>query len=249
MAEGKLSISLQPFRDWKPLFTFESDTPNGKLKLEYKLFSTPKVKYRLFHSIGTSISFSGLSLPRLDLKLDPKVGYILQRLGSKDWSHRAKRKRRRPLLCSPSEDRHLCPLIVEEEKAVIPIGESFKSFTLILKGEAVGESCPLLVLESFPSYPWLSVLKKGPSLDIRVGDTSLSLPLSGGKNSISFALVKEGKELKLFMPNRIFHPPPFPAVIYLYRAVLNKKCLKRWRFYLYPNPKGWDEIFITLFGQ
>jgi len=247
LGEEKFSISFQPFRDWKPKLTFESDTPSGRLKVEYKLFSTPEVKYKLFQSISAGFQIGGFSLPRLNVKIDRKVKYILSHLKGKAFNTKTPLGEKKPIICSSEGKDRFCPLKAEGGKAIVPIGRSFKSFTLLLTGEAGEKSCPLLALESFPSYPWLSVVKEQASLKIEVGETSLSVPLLGKR--IVFALVKEGKTLKLFLPDRSFYTLTGPPVVYLYRAVLNKKCLKGWRFYLYPTAKGREEIFLTLFGE
>lgn len=247
LGEEKVFITVQPFRDWKPKITFESNSLSGKLKVEYKLFSTPKVKYKLFHSLSAGFQIKGFSLPRLSVKLDSKVKYIVEHLGRSPFPLKSPVGEKSPLLCSYKGDKRFCPLKVKGKKVVISIGGSFKDFTLFLIGEVVKDNCPLLVLESFPSYPWATVVKKGETLEIQVGDTAVSVPQMGKK--IKIALVKGGKSLNLFLPDRSFYTLPGPPVVYLYRALLNKGCLKRWHFYFYPTAKGKEEIFLTLSGD
>ena len=240
-------ITFEPLKDWKPKITLEGNVGGGDLKVEYKLFGTTRLRYKLFNSLTAGLKFKGLSLPEWNLKPDSKLMAIVRGFEGRRGRRAEGGGENEPILCSSNGKSLFCPLGREGKETFIPIGRSFRDFTLILDGEVVRESCTPLRLESTPGFPWLAIGVGKNTLRFKVGDKEISVPFTGRR--LKLALLKGDEEITLLLGEGISYTLTGAKVVYLHRAVLDESCLRNWKLYLYPSAKGRETIFLTLFGD
>ena len=240
-------ITFEPLKDWKPKITIEGNVGGGDLKVEYKLFGTTKLRYKLFNSITAGLKFNGLSLPSWNIKPDSKLVAIVRSFKGKKRGYTKGKRQTEPILCSSNGKSLFCPLGREGKEAFISIGRSFKDFTLILDGDVVRKSCTLLRLESTPRFPWLVIEVEKNSLRFEVGDKEISIPFTGHR--LKIALLKRDEKISLLFGEGVSYTLSGAEVVYLHRAVLEECCLQNWKLYLYPSARGRETIFLTLFGN
>jgi len=247
-AEGKVFITFQPLRGWKPRITLEEKVGENRLKLDYKLFGDrTKVKVKLFKSLSAGLELKGFNPKGWNVrtKIDPKLRAVAEILLSGERvAVESPANGKKPILCTYGGEKNFCPLEVSGTKEVIPIGGSFSDFTLVLKGIPQKKECHLLRLESFPGFPWLEVELKEGKLTLKVGDKRLTVPFVG--ENLKVALVKEKDNLSIFLGEDTVYSLSVPPRVYLHRAVLERGCLRHREFLLYPTAKGKETLLLTL---
>ena len=242
-AQNEVFITVEPFRDWTPRLQFESQTPYGKLKFEYKLFGQKKLKYKLFNLFDINLSRETLKNPeRIKGVREYRKTVELLIKNKKDLKGgREKVKPNNSIFCRNFRRDTFCSYTEKGENIVFPIGLFLSDFTIFVEYGFKPKRCEIFSVKTFEDVELSSLQSIGFNLKFTFGGLRKFLKTSGRDYLI---ISKRGRRVyvetskdKKFLISEL-------QKVYISKLVVRRDCQKLYRFYFYPRALTPEEVQI-----